>query len=68
MVDQPAVKRQPGWPLDSLSLDRKTLTYFVDHEDMDEIDRNASAYYTRLVQFLKDSLFTTSSPKNAASL
>ena len=68
MVDQPAVKRQPGWPLDSLSLDRKTLTYFVNHEDMDEIDCNTSAYYTRLVQFLKDSLFTTSSPKNAASL
>ena len=37
MIDTPSPKRQDGWPLDSLSLDRNTLTYFVD-EDADGLD------------------------------
>lgn len=30
LINQPSDKRHPGWPLDSLSIDRKTGTYFVD--------------------------------------
>lgn len=70
MIDQSSAKRQPGWPLDSLSLDRKTMRYFVDNEDMDAFSAGcaANSYYTRLVQFLKDALFITSSLKSTASL
>lgn len=58
MIDRPSAKRQPGWPLDSLSLDRQTLTYFVDTGDMDTFCEESAArpYYARLVKFLKDSL------------
>lgn len=58
MIDHPAARRQPGWPLDSLSLDRNTLTYFVDDEDMDAScgDGSDRKFYQRLVAFLKDAL------------
>lgn len=58
MIDQPSAKRQPGWPLDSLSLDRQTLAYFVDHEDTDALygDGAEMPFYQRLVKFLKDAL------------
>lgn len=58
MVDQPSPKRQPGWPLDSLSLDRHTLAYFVDDEDTDSLcnDGASREFYQRLVKFLKNSL------------
>ena len=58
LVDQPSPKRQPGWPLDSLSLDRQTLTYFVDEEQEDTTSENimVGEYRKRLVDFLKESL------------
>lgn len=58
MTDKPSAKRQPGWPLDSMSLDRRTLTYFVENEDADAFfdDGAASPFYQRLVNFLKDAL------------
>lgn len=33
LVDRPSPLRHPGWPLDSLSLDRHTGRYFVEPED-----------------------------------
>ena len=30
LINQPSAKRHPGWPLDSISIDRVTGTYFVD--------------------------------------
>ena len=54
--------RQPGWPLDSISLDRETLTYFVDDEsDGDFSGENIilGEYRQRLVNFLKDALGLT---------
>lgn len=33
MVDQPSEKRHPGWPLDSISLNRNTMDYFVKQGD-----------------------------------
>lgn len=59
LIDQPSAKRQPGWPLDSLSLDRHTLTYFVDDEEQDDFSGDsvvAGEYRKRLIDFLKNSL------------
>lgn len=59
MIDQPSSKRQPGWPLDSISLDRQTMTYFVDEEEQDDFSGDsiiAGEYRKRLVDFLKQSL------------
>lgn len=59
MIDQPSSKRQPGWPLDSLSLDRHTQTYFVDDEAQDDFSGDsviAGEYRKRLIDFLKRSL------------
>lgn len=57
MIDRPSSKRQPGWPLDSLSLDRQTSAYFVDDQNPDVFCGDGNdAYYTRLVSFLKESL------------
>lgn len=60
MIDQVSDKRHPGWPLDSLSVDRHTGVYFVDDgnngfgmEDEDEAD---IAYRKRLVDFLENAL------------
>jgi inosine/xanthosine triphosphate pyrophosphatase family protein len=60
MVETPSPNRHPGWPLDSLSLNRNTLTYFTDHSN--NIDDDAEeqimvgAYRQRVVDFLKRAL------------
>lgn len=60
MIDRAADKRHPGWPLDSLSVDRHTGAYFVDDENngfgVEEEDEADIAYRKRLVSFLKDAL------------
>lgn len=60
MVDQPSEHRHPGWPLDSLSLNRNTLTYFVEagNNKYDTAEENImiGAYRERLVRFLKEAL------------
>lgn len=60
MVDKPSDKRRAGWPLDSLSLNRNTLTYFVDHGNntYDDVEENImiGEYRTRLIGFLKKAL------------
>lgn len=60
MVDTPAEKRHAGWPLDSLSLDKDTLTYFVDdkNDNYDTSKENAVwiTYHKQLIQFLGDAL------------
>lgn len=60
MVDEPSQKRHPGWPLDSLSLNRKTLTYFTEkkNERNDTADENimVGEYRKRLREFLKAAL------------
>lgn len=60
MTHRPSPKRQPGWPLDSLSLNREDLTYFVDEGD-DTYDKQdeeiTSADCKRhLIDFLVSSL------------
>lgn len=60
MIDRPSKKRQPGWPLDSLSLNRKDLTYFVDEGDdtYDAQDEEITSTdcKRRLIDFLVSSL------------
>lgn len=58
MVDRPSPKRQPGWPLDSLSLDRHTLRYFVDDESEELCGDNVvvGEYRRQLTAFLKKAL------------
>ena len=57
MIGRPSPRRQSGWPLDSLSLNRSTLTYFVDEEDEDEDEEITSAdSKNRLTDFLVSSL------------
>lgn len=54
MVDTPSEKRHAGWPLDSLSLNRDTLTYFADAGNRN-YDTKATVIDTpkdRLVRFL----------------
>ena len=60
MVDTPSDQRHEGWPLDSLSLNRNTMTYFVEKGDnkYDTTKENVmlGEYRKRLIRFLKDSL------------
>lgn len=60
MVDTPSENRHPGWPLDSLSVNRNTMTYFVDHGNniYDSVSENimVGQYRQRVVEFLKTAL------------
>ena len=60
MVDKPSEKRHIGWPLDSISLNRNTLTYFVDKGnnkyDTSEENIMLGEYRKRLVRFLTEAL------------
>ena len=60
MVDTPSDNRHEGWPLDSLSLNINTMTYFVDKGNniYDATKENImiGEYRQRLIRFLKDSL------------
>lgn len=72
MIDCPSPKRQPGWPLDSLSLYRDSLTYFVDNEtdNRDTADEEIMSddRKKRLIHFLASSLGLqkSESPSQAA--
>jgi len=51
LLDTPSPNRTPGWPLDSLSLDRQTRKYFVDERPSDSsLKKRRSAQEIR--QFL----------------
>ncbi len=60
MVDTPSEKRHEGWPLDSISLNRNTLTYFVDKgsNQYDTTEENVmiGEYRKHLIDFLKKAL------------
>ena len=60
MIDQPSEYRHPGWPLDSISLNRNTLTYFVEegNNKYDTTEENVMVgeYRERLVRFLEEAL------------
>ncbi len=60
MVDTPSPNRHPGWPLDSLSVNKNTMTYFVDHGNniYDPVEENimVGEYRQRAVDFLKRAL------------
>ena len=60
MVETPSPDRHPGWPLDSLSLNKNTLTYFTDHGNniYDDVEEQimVGEYRQRVVDFLKAAL------------
>ncbi len=58
MVDRPSPVRRPGWPLDSLSLNPATMTYFTEGgNDLYEGEKAApTAHRQRVIQFLKEAL------------
>lgn len=66
MVDTPSPNRHPGWPLDSLSVNRNTMTYFVDHGNniYDPVEEQIiiGQYRRRVVEFLKQSLGLPADP------
>lgn len=60
LTDVPSPKRQPGWPLNSISLNRHTLTYFSE-ADPNQYDVPAESvllgeYRRRLLAFLTEAL------------
>lgn len=60
MVDTPSSRRQEGWPLNSLSLNRNTLTYFSEtgnnRYDTTEEPVIIGNYRKRMITFLKEAL------------
>lgn len=60
MIDKPSPLRHEGWPLDSISMNKNTGTYFVDkgNNKYDTTKENImlGEYRKRLVQFLADAL------------
>lgn len=60
MVDTPAENRHPGWPLDSISVNKNTMTYFVDHGNniYDPVEEQImiGQYRQHVVDFLKHAL------------
>ena len=60
MIDTPSSNRTPGWPLDSLSINRNTMTYFTDHGNniYDPVEEQiiVGEYRKRVVNFLKQGL------------
>lgn len=60
MVENPSPNRHPGWPLDSLSVNKNTQTYFVDHGnniyDSEKEHIMVGQYRQRVVDFLKRAL------------
>lgn len=63
MVEKPSPNRHPGWPLDSLSVNKNTMTYFVEHGnniyDCVEEQIMVGEYRQRVVDFLKRALEIT---------
>lgn len=60
MVDSPSPNRHPGWPLDSISINCRTMTYFVEQKE-NETDTTQEQiilgeYRKRLIAFLAKAL------------
>ena len=57
MIDKAAPKYLPGWPLNSLSINRETRKYFVDEKDTNSKENIfAKQYKKQIVNFLKKAL------------
>ena len=60
LVDTPSDKRHPGWPLDSISVNKNTLAYFVDDTEHTATTEKENIiigeYRKKLVEFLKNAL------------
>lgn len=60
MIDTPSEKRHSGWPLDSISINKNTNTYFVEKGN-DLLDKTneqimTGKYRIKIVSFLKQAL------------
>ncbi len=60
MVSTPSPNRHPGWPLDSISLNKNTGTYFTDEGNniYDDVEENImiGEYRKRVIAFLEEAL------------
>lgn len=58
MVDRPSTIRRPGWPLDSLSLNPSTLSYFTEggNDIYEGAAETSTVHRQRLIRFLKEAL------------
>lgn len=60
LISRPSAKRHPGWPLDSISLNRNTMDYFTESGDnkYDTTNENImlGEYRQRLVAFMAGAL------------
>lgn len=60
MTDKPLDIRHPGWPLDSMCLNRNTMIYFVEggNNQYDDVEENiiVGEYRKRLIGFLAEAL------------
>ena len=60
MVDKPTSARNPGWPLDSISINRNTMNYFTDAGDnkYDTTNENImlGEYRKRIIEFMTGAL------------
>ena len=60
MIDSPSPNRHPGWPLDSISLNRRTMTYFVEQKENETNTTQEQIilgeYRKRLIAFLAKAL------------
>ena len=54
MIDKPSRERRPGWPLDSISLNKDTLTYFIDQKN--PIKTSRKKFDSDVRQFIVNSL------------
>ena len=60
MVSTPSEKRNPGWPLNSLSINKNTLEYFAEaggdrYKSLGD-EASIAAYKSRLIEFLHQAL------------
>ena len=60
MVDRPSPNRTPGWPLDSISVNKNTQTYFTDYGNniYDPVEEQiiVGEYRRRVIEFLQEAL------------
>lgn len=56
LTDKPAAKRNPGYPLDSISISPRFGKYFVDLTEEEKLELNKESSETEVIKFLIENL------------